>query len=184
MSTTIKKRLITVEEYHKIGEAGIINEKGIELINGEIIEMSPIGSKHAAILEKLKDFLVVNLFGKAIIRVQNPIITSNFSEPEPDIAVVTFREDYYLEAHPQPEDIYLIIEIAESSFDYDRTTKSELYAQAEIPAYYIVNVEDKSIVLHSSPENGKYKEKRGLDNEEILKLPGSDLALSARTLFG
>ena len=159
MSVKLKRRLLKVEEYHRMGEVGILNEKGIELINGEIIEMTPIGSQHAAIVEKTKDLLVIALHKKAIVRVQNPIITSDFSEPEPDIAVVKFRADYYANHHPKAEDTLLVVEVADSSLEYDREVKLSIYASAEILELWIVNLRDKQVEIYYTPSDGTYKDK-------------------------
>lgn len=156
MPIQVNKRLISVSDYHKMGEVGILSESGLELINGEIIYMNPIGSQHAAMVEKLKDVLVFQLHGKALVRSQNPIILSDFTEPEPDICVVKFRDDYYSEKHPESSEVLLIIEVADTSLEYDREVKLPLYAEAKIPELWIINLQEKYLEQFSSPENGKY----------------------------
>lgn len=183
MSVVLKRRLLTVDEYHLMGEVGILNDRGIELINGEIIEMSPIGSRHAAIVEKVKDLLVIHLQGKAIVRVQNPLITSTLSEPEPDIAVVKFRSDYYLENHPKSEDTYLIIEVADSSLEYDREIKLPLYASDGISEVWIMDLNSKQIEVYHSPQNDKYQHSKVISLEEKLSAQLLDFSALAKNLF-
>lgn len=151
-----------------MAEVGILAEKGIELINGEIIEMSPIGSHHAAFVEKTKDFLVIALQRQAIVRVQNPIITDTFSEPEPDIAVARYRKDYYRHAHPQAKDILLLIEVADSSIAYDREVKLPLYAAAGIPEVWIIDVKGKKVEIHRIPSGKKYMDQQLKSGTDLI----------------
>ncbi|MEM9934343.1 MAG: Uma2 family endonuclease [Bacteroidota bacterium] len=156
MPIQVNKRLISVSDYHKMGEVGILSESGLELIKGEIIQMSPIGSQHAAMVEKLKDILIFQLHGKALVRSQNPIILSNFTEAEPDICVVSKREGYYAGGHPSPKDIYLLVEMADYSLAYDREIKLPIYAEAGIKEVWIFNLVDKHVEVYTSPSNGQY----------------------------
>lgn len=184
MAVKLKRRLLSVEDYHLMGKVGILNEKGIELINGEIIEMSPIGSKHAAIVEKIKDLLVIFLHKKAIVRVQNPIFTNKFSEPEPDLAIVKFRTDYYIDHHPKPEETFLVIEIADSSLEYDREVKLPIYALAGIPEFWIINLKDKQIEIYTVPSDNIYKEKKLATLEDVVIANSIDFSLAVRDVLG
>lgn len=177
MSHTRKRRLLTVEEYHRMGEVGILPKKGQELIQGDIIEMSPIGSKHAATVEKLNDLIRKSLRDKAMVRIQNPIIIGNHSEPEPDIAVVKYREDYYAEKHPIPEDIFLLVEVADSSVDFDRNTKASLYAAAEIPQYWIIDLESNQIESYAQPSGDAYLDKKTFKKGEVVEFSYFELSL-------
>ena len=157
METAVKKRLINVEEYYRMGETGLIqSHENVELINGEIYTMSPIGSRHAAIVDHLADLLKSNLPLKAIIRTQNPIRMDQLNEPEPDIALVHFREDYYAYAHPGTRDVLLVIEVSDSSVEYDRTIKVPLYASSAIPVYWIIDLQMNVIEVMEVPVEDQY----------------------------
>src|ERR1051326_964297 len=127
MSTKVNQRLFTIDEYHRMIDAGIFAEDDrVELINGIIIEMNPIGKNHSGNVNRLN-----NLFNKKlpdiIVSVQNPVQLNNNSEPQPDITLLKFRNDYYTNSHPKPDDVLLIIEVADSSLDYDRDEKMPQY---------------------------------------------------------
>ena len=125
---TLRHRL-TVTDFHRMGEAGIFHEDArVELIEGDIIDMAPIGSSHAGVVKRLARLLMQGVGDKAIVSVQDPVILGPRSEPEPDIALLRPREDYYTRAHPTPGDILLIVEVAESSLTYDREVISQLLA--------------------------------------------------------
>jgi len=185
MSTSVQvsKRLITVSDYHKMGEAGILPEKGIELINGEIIEMSPIGSRHAAMVDKTSNLLTHLLFRKAIIRVQNPIGINPISEPEPDIAILKYQSDFYKNKHPQPEDVLLVIEIADTTTTYDREVKLPLYAEAGIREYWLVNLKKEQIEVHTEPLGNDYQSRKLVNKTGNLILPVTGETISAQELF-
>lgn len=151
-----RKYRFTVEEYHRMGEVGIIpSDRRVELINGEIIEMSPIKSLHAGTVKVLAK-LLISLFGDEIVLgVQDPVELNEFSEPEPDLSILKFRQDYYRKSHPKPEDVLFLIEVADSSIDSDRQLKLPLYAEAAIPEVWIVNLPERQIEVYTKPaENG------------------------------
>lgn len=167
MNPTFAKRPITVKEYRRMGETNILDEQEkIELINGEIINMSPTGSKHAAVVNKMSK-LLHTIAKNTIISVQNPIAINNLSEPEPDIAILAFKENFYADAHPGPRDVLLIIEVAESSVTFDKEVKLPLYAQAGIPETWLVDLNENRIEVHKNPEQ-VYKQIE-------YKLPGDSL---------
>ena len=183
MTVQLKRRLITVEEYHKMGEVGILQESGIELINGEIIEMSPIGSKHAATVDKISSLLTIQLEGKAIVRVQNPVVISAFSEPEPDISIVKYRNDFYTNQLPNAEDALLIIEVADTSIEYDREVKLPIYAEAGIPEYWLIDLAGRQVEAYSEPSGKLYKLRRLVSAEDELIAEALELKLPVRTIF-
>lgn len=156
-------RRISVAEYHKMGEAGIFSEdERIELIDGVIVEMSPIGSEHAACVNKLNRLFSNVLSSKdAIIGVQNPIILNNGTEPQPDITLLKPRDDAYASGHPRPEDILLILEVADTTVEEDRTVKLPRYASCGIPEIWLVNIPERKIEAYRIPvgerENAGYK---------------------------
>ncbi len=132
MTARLLKRLFTIEEYHKMAQAGILTEDDrAELIEGEIVEMAPIGSRHAACVARLTA-LLSRVQDRAILWVQNPIRLGEHSEPQPDVALLSLRPDFYAQAHPGPQDVLLLVEVAETSPGDDREVKLFLYARAAI----------------------------------------------------
>jgi len=140
MAVTLQRRLFTSEEYHKMAEAGILPERGVELLHGEIIDMSPIGSQHAAVVDRLTRLLSRRLPEDYILRVQSPIRTDEQSEPEPDLSILSYREDFYAGGLPTPEDVWLLIEVSGRSLAYDREVKIPHYAESGIPECWLVDL--------------------------------------------
>jgi Uma2 family endonuclease len=186
MSVNLAKHLFTVSEYERMGETGILApDARVELLEGEIIEMSPIGSRHAACVDLISDVFHEQLRGKAIVRIQSPIVLDDFSEPEPDVSVLTFREDYYRSAHPRPRDVLLVIEVSETTIQFDRQVKTRLYASAGIPELLIVSLPDEHAEYYSRPERASYqgtKILRRSDRFESAIVPG--LTLDVETILG
>lgn len=152
MAVHVQRRVFTVDEYHRMVEAGILSEDdGVELIEGEIITMSPIGSQHAACVKKLHALLHRQVQQRAILGAQDPVRLDEYSEPEPDIALLKRRDDYYARSHPTPEDVFLIIEVAETFAEYDRRIKLPLYARAGIPEVWLVNLPERIVEVYSEP---------------------------------
>lgn len=153
------RRRFTVEEYHRMGEAGILREDDrVELLKGEIIQMAPIGSRHAACVSRLGDWLAKRLPDTAAVRIQNPIRLPPRSEPEPDLVVVRRRDDFYATAHPGPGDIFLLIEVADTSLEHDRDVKLPLYAAAGIPEVWIVDLERRRVLVYRQPAGASYRQ--------------------------
>ncbi|MCO6480340.1 MAG: Uma2 family endonuclease [Phaeodactylibacter sp.] len=177
MAVQLNKRLLTVEEYHKMGEAGILQEQGLELINGEIIKRSPIGSKHVSCVNKLNALLNALLGKKAIVSVQNPVIIGGLSEPEPDIAILVYREDYYAEEIPSAKDVLLIIEVADTSLAYNREVKLPQYAESGVPEFWLVNLTENVIEVHWQPMGNDYKFRELLRTEDVIRAKNFDLAI-------
>ncbi|MEZ4995764.1 MAG: Uma2 family endonuclease [Saprospiraceae bacterium] len=185
MTVSPKKRLTDVQEYHRMFEVGILTEADrLELINGEILEMSPIGNRHAATVDRIGNYLAYHLYQKAIVRVQNPIITDSLSEPEPDITILRLREDYYRDQHPGAEDVLLLIEVADSSINYDREIKLPLYARAGIPVYWIVDIEEERVEVYTMPAGERYTTCSFLQGEDRLAIPGLGLVFGVEDLLG
>ena len=148
---TFPVRRFTVEEYHRMGEVGILDEdEGVELIDGWILKMRPIGSQHAACVSLLNRVLRP-VEETAIVRVEDPIILNDETEPQPDIAVVRFKANLYADAHPRPEDVLLLIEVAETSLEEDREIKLPRYAASSIPEVWIVNLVENLIEVYREP---------------------------------
>jgi Uma2 family endonuclease len=152
-------------------EAGVFNDGDrLELINGEIKEMSPIGRKHATCVARLTDLFVNRLFREAIIWPQNSIRLNDNSEPQPDLAILKFRDDFYEEGLPTSDDILLIIEVAESTIAYDRDVKAPLYATAGIPEMWLFDVNKKAIEGYSQPSANGYKQIHLYDEGDVLSM--------------
>jgi len=128
----------------------------VELLEGRIVDMTPIGSRHASVVNRLTALFTEKLRGKAIISVQNPIDLDEYSEPEPDIVVLKHRADYYSEKHPEPEAALLVVEVADTSLDYDRSIKIPLYAKANIQEVWLVNLTEKIIEIYQDPSPEGY----------------------------
>jgi Uma2 family endonuclease len=151
------RRRFTRAEYYRMAEVGILGEADrVELIEGEIIEMSPIGRRHRAFVGNLNQLLAVRLAGRAIVWMQNPIVLSEDTEPQPDLAVLRRRRVPYKEREAWAEDVLLLIEVADSSLAYDRTTKLRLYAEAGIPEYWLVDGASETVEVHCAPSAGGY----------------------------
>jgi Uma2 family endonuclease len=153
---TVKRRF-TADEYQHMGRAGILPEDDrVELIDGEIVAMTPIGSRHAACVSSAAQEFARAAINDAQIRSQNPVRLDLYDEPEPDLVLVQPRADFYASGHPTASDIVLIIEIADSSLEYDRDVKAPLYAVAAIPEYWLVDLNSNVVRRFSSPERGRY----------------------------
>ena len=186
MVVNLAKHYFTVSEYERMGATGVFApDARLELIAGEIIEMSPIGSSHAACVDLITEIFNKQLNGRAIVRTQNPIVLDDFSEPQPDISVLTFRNDFYRDAHPRPNDVLIVIEISDSTVEKDRNVKVPLYARAGIAEVLIFNLPDDQLEYFSQPQADGYRQhsilKRG---EEFTssKVPG--LTLNVATILG
>ncbi|CDM65793.1 Uma2 family endonuclease [Pyrinomonas methylaliphatogenes] len=158
MSVQIERRHFTVSEYHRMATAGIFTEDDrVELIDGEIIEMAPIGVRHAACVAKLAEVFSRYLQSAAIIWVQNPVRLDERSEPEPDIALLRRREDFYSQSAPTPEDVLLIVEVGDSSVEYDRKLKVPLYARAGVVEVWLIDLTESLIEVYAQPVSGAYQ---------------------------
>ncbi len=155
MAVQVARRRFTVDDYERMAEAGILTEDDrVELIAGEIVEMSPTGGRHVQCVGRTNRHLSRQVGENVLVNVQSPIRLSNDGEPEPDFAVVRDRD--YGGALPSPPDILLVIEVAESSRDYDRNVKLPLYAAAGIPEAWLVDLVAQTVERHTEPHNGRY----------------------------
>lgn len=186
MAVEVARRRFNTTEYYQMLEAGILNEDDrVELIEGEIIEMNPIGNRHIACVNRLNALLNQNAGHVAIVSVQNPIHLSGHADPQPDLALLRPREDFYAHALPTPADVLLLIEVADSSVEYDRKVKVPLYAEADIPEVWLVVLPKGLIEVYRQPISGAYQEirqaKRG---ESIVAGFVHNLTLSVDAVFG
>ena len=155
MTQNPQKFLFDVNDYYKMVEVGIIgHEDKVELINGEIVNVSPSNSLHAHVIDKLNKVFFESK-KEALIRIQNPLSLNEFSELEPDVLIA--KEKPYIDHHPTAEDVYLLIEVSESILKFDQTIKKDLYAQAGVPEYWIVNLSEEQIEAYSEIVDGVYQ---------------------------
>jgi Uma2 family endonuclease len=181
MAVQLLRRRFTVEEYHQMAEAGVFSEdERVELIDGEIIEMAAIGSRHASCVMRLNYLFSQRIGEQAIVNVQNPVHLSLSSEPQPDVALLRPRADFYAQGHPQPPDVFLIVEVADSSVGFDRELKAPLYARAGIPEMWLANLTDDHVDVYRHPHPSGYQEIRRVQRGQRLApaaFPDVDLAV-------
>jgi Uma2 family endonuclease len=173
--TPVRKHLTDIHEWQKIGEANIFPpESRLELINGEILEMAPIGSNHAGHLKRINSVLTILVSGKAIVSVQDPLQLGDLSEPEPDFMLLKPNADFYSSRHPVADDVLLLIEVADSSLNFDQNQKLRLYALHHVPEYWLLNLNDNCLEVYRKPHGEVYAEKTTLysgDSVTLTQLP-------------
>ncbi len=164
---------LDVDAYHRMAEAGVFGpEERVELIEGDLIDMAPIGQGHAGIVTALTYILSTACAGRALVSPQNPVRLDRLSEPQPDFAVLRWRDDFYVTGErPSPADTILLIEVAESSLRFDREVKLPLYARAGIAEFWLVDLRQRVIEVYRWPEAGAYLEK-------AVHAPGDRIALA------
>lgn len=172
MSTeTVSKKLFTLDEYHRMGEAGILPQTGrFELIHGEIIEIAMPGSAHSGRVNRLNRLFTSKFGDSVIVSVQNPVALGVFSEPLPDLTLLKPRLDFYTERHPGPGDILLAVEVSDTTLKYDSDTKAALYAEFGIPEYWVLDVIQDVLIVRTSPSNGQYLKTAVFRRGETLRL--------------
>lgn len=164
MPADVEKRRFTVDEYQRMGVAGILTGRDrVELIEGDVVAMTPIGPAHAAAVDRVAHALMRNAGPRAVVRVQGPIRLDGFTEPQPDVALLRAREDGYRTRHPEPADVLLVVEIAETSLRYDREVKASLYARHAIVEYWLLDLAGDTLSRHTQPEDGTYRDIRVLE---------------------
>ena len=167
----VKTRLITVAEYDRMIEAGIYTENDrIELLNGEIIELMPKGTKHTSANSRIVRLFVRLFDEKVIVRSQDPIRLDDFSEPEPDVVLANWDENEYGENHPTPKDILLVMEISDTTLAYDREDKARAYSRNGIAQYLLLNLKDETVEDYRSPEADGYGSKQTYRSGEAFNL--------------
>ncbi len=157
MGMPVTTHRFTVDEYHRMGDAGIFPpDARVELLDGEIVEMSPIGPRHAGCVNRLNALLVHAVGDRAIVTVQNPVVLDEHGEPQPDLALLRPRADWYATAHAQPGDMLLLIEVMDSSREYDRGRKIPAYARTGVPEVWLVDVAARQIEIFRTPKAAAY----------------------------
>ncbi len=166
--------------------AGVLSEDDrVELVEGEIIEMNPIGSRHAACVGRLTKLLERLAGDHAIVWVQNPVHVNDFSEPVPDVALLRLRDDFYARANPRAADVLLVIEVSDSTLGYDRGVKTPLYARAGVPEVWLVNLPGEVIEVYARPAGGAYQETRLVGRGATLSASAvPELTLDADGVLG
>ena len=187
MAVELKRWRFTLDEYHRMGETGILGEDDrVELIEGEIIQMSAIGSRHAATVARIQHLFSTRLGSRAVIWSQNPLLLPRHqSEPRPDILVLAPRVDFYASRLPEPADVWLLIEVADSSLFYDRGTKFPLYSRAGVAEAWLANIDARRLEMHQGRGRARYRNVRLPTEDETFSpaaFPG--LTLTVRELFG
>ena len=184
MSVQIARRHFNVTEYYRMMDVGILSGSDrVELIDGEVVQMSPIGRRHAACVDRLNAHF--SKLENVIVRVQNPIRLNDFSEPQPDVALLRKRDDFYESGHPAPQDVLLVVEVSDSSADMDQLVKLPLYAEAGISEFWLVNLPAEKIEMYSNPANGTYQKSQEFKRGEQFTsdtIPG--LSLSVDSILG
>jgi Uma2 family endonuclease len=171
MAVQLERHLFTLEEYERMVEASVFGEdKRLELIRGEVVEMTPIGFDHAGVVARLTMLLAKMAGDSAIVWVQNPIQLAGNSRPEPDLALLKLQ-DYSSSKPATAADIFLIIEVADTTLKYDHDVKRPLYAEAGISEYWIVNLPEQLIEVYSKPSGGTYKQARRARRGDTVRLP-------------
>lgn len=178
------RRLFTAEEYQRMAEVGILGEnERIELIRGEILTMSPIGPAHCTAVDRFTRALVMALGTRAWVRVQGAVRLFPDTLPGPDLAVLRIRD--YRHAHPTPEDILLVIEVAETSLAYDRGEKAALYTEAGIPEYWVVDTTAEALEVNREPDGRRYRRStRITDAASVSPLAFPDVVVPLPEIFG
>lgn len=169
MASQVRHHRFTVDLYEEMITKGILTSSDrVELLAGEIIEMSPIGTPHSACVDRLNRIFTTALGTRAIVRVQGAVALPPHSEPEPDLAILRDRSDFYSHAHPRPDDVLLLVEVAESSLKFDRSFKRPLYAAAGIREMWIVDVNGGAIECYTDPKGRTYETARIFRGEDAL----------------
>lgn len=159
IAETLSRYRLTVDDFDKMGAVGIFREDDrIELVEGDLIAMPPIGPKHLGAVVWLDKALHAALSGKALVSVQNPVQLDRHTELYPDVAVLRVRDDFYMGAKPGPGDVLLVIEVADTTLRYDREVKFPLYARSEIPEAWLIDLQAGNIEVHRDPADDKYRE--------------------------
>ncbi|MDP3938154.1 MAG: Uma2 family endonuclease [Deltaproteobacteria bacterium] len=187
MAMPLAAHRFTVDEYHRMGEAGVFHEDDrVELIDGHVVAMTPIGPAHGGCVNRLTMLFAPPLAGReATLSVQNPLVLAEHQEPQPDVAVLRYRADGYQTGHPRALDTLLVVEVADTSLAYDRDVKLPRYARAAVPEVWLVDLAGDAIVVHREPSPDRYRDIVTLTRGDTLRpllLPG--VAIAAADILG
>lgn len=173
----------TLQDYHRMIEVGILNNRQVELLKGEIVEMPPEGEPHAYASHEAGEYLAALLGNRATVRQAKPITLPNDSEPEPDLAIVQRLGREYRLHHPYPENIFWIIEYSYFSLEKDLQAKSKVYAEANIAEYWVVNLKESQLIVFRNPQSGVYTSQTILTNRTIQPLAFPDVDILAASIL-
>jgi Uma2 family endonuclease len=181
----LPRHRITVDEYHRMAELGLLNEDSrVELIEGEIIDMAPIGISHNSTVDRLNRWLVTAVGSRAIVRIQGSFRLSNITEPQPDVILLRPREDFYAAKFAAGEDTLLVVEVSDTTFRYDRSVKVPLYARHGIPEVWVVDLENGRLHFFRALVKETYTDVTATDNPGMTTLPGiKDLSVDLSRLL-
>jgi Uma2 family endonuclease len=186
MSVQLQKRLFTVREYHLMDEAGIFGEDDrVELIEGEIIVRAAIGTRHASCVKRLvAEFSELDR-RLAILGVQNPIQLTERTEPQADVVLLQFRADYYSTAHPRPDEVLLLVEVSDSTVDFDRDVKVPNYARSGIQEVWLWDLEENCLEVYRNPTGNSYSSMQKLGrNQQVSPLAFPELTVNVDLILG
>ena len=186
MATSTTTRKFTVDEYNRMSQVGILDEDDrVELWDGEIRVMSPIGSAHSAVVNRLIALFSEALGKRVVLSVQNPVELDEYHDPQPDVAVLKPKADYYASGHPQPRDTLLVVEVSDTSLVYDREEKLPKYAEVGIPEVWIVDIQGEAIEQFSQPSGHDYQQRSVLGRGQRLgSVSFPDLILVTDDILG
>lgn len=186
MQAEVTKKLFTVDEYYRMVEAGILSERDrVELIEGEIIEMSPFGHRHVVCVDRATHILNTALNRRALITVQNPLRLNRYNEPQPDVVVMKWRDDYYASKLHTPEDTLFVLEVSDTSLRYDTKIKLPIYAEAGVLELWIQNLQENVLLVCRDPAGRKYNTRLTLSRgETISPLAFPDVSFRIEDLLG
>jgi Uma2 family endonuclease len=177
---------VNVWEYHKMAEAGIFGEDDhVELLDGEIVDMAPTGSRHASVVTLLNRILSLTVGTHAIVKVQDPLHLDARSEPEPDLMLLKPRDDFYSAAHPEAADVLLLVEVCDTTAQFDREIKLPLYARHGVAEVWLIDLETRQIEICRAPvqDRGKYAERTTVAAGQIAPRLLPDCQINAETMF-
>ncbi|MEG3956589.1 Uma2 family endonuclease [Microcoleus sp. herbarium2] len=178
-------RLLTVQEYHRMAEMGILEaDERVELLAGQIVKMAAKGTSHGAALKRTVELLQNLLWGLVLLSIQDPVRLNNFSEPEPDIALLVRDPLYYEDRHPTPSEVYLIIEVADTKLRRDCGIKATIYAQSGIADYWVLDVNNRQLHVFREPSQDGYQSRVILgDDGSISPLQFPDISFMVREML-
>ena len=181
----LTRRRFSVDDYYGMARVGILTEDDrVELLDGEVVAMTPIGSRHASCVARLTRVLTERLGRRVVLWPQNPVRLDRYSEPEPDVSLLKPRDDLYAEAHPTPADVLLVVEVADASLAADRSVKTPLYAKAGIPEVWLVNLNAGEIEVYRQPSATGYSEVRRSSEGSVRPLAFPDEEIAVEEIIG
>jgi Uma2 family endonuclease len=173
----------TLEEYRRLGESGILGDRRVELLRGEIVEMAMEGEPHAYSTHEAAEYLMDRLGSQVSVRQSHPVTLPNNSEPEPDLAIVERLGREYRIHHPYPENVYWLIEYAQSSLEKDLEIKSKLYAEVNIPEYWVIDLNAMRLIVFRDPQEGNYRTQQVYTSGIIYPISFPDVAIAVKSLL-